>query len=68
MTNDYIRLICQTCGREVDTPRCETDPPSAVMLTGIVCPDCDNGGFDMPTYFDAAGREISADPERFNDQ
>lgn len=61
-----IKIICSTCAREADTPRCETDPPDAVELRGIVCPDCDTGGYDMPEYFDATGAQVSGDPETLN--
>ena len=63
---DTIKIICATCRREVDTPRCDTDPPNAVKLCGIVCPDCDTGGFDIPEYYDANGNEVSGDIETFN--
>lgn len=63
---DTIKIICATCGLEVDTPRDDADPPDAVELRGIVCPDCDTGGFDMPEYYDAAGAQVSGDPETFN--
>mgnify|MGYP000412740404 CR=1 FL=1 len=52
---DTIKIICAGCGLEVDTPRCDTDPPKAVRLEGIWCPDCDNGGFDMPDFYDGNG-------------
>lgn len=58
---DTIRIICATCARSVDTPRCDTDPPDAVVMRGIVCPDCDIGGFDMPEYFDKDGAPVSGD-------
>lgn len=63
--SDAITLVCPSCSKRVDTPRCATDPPKAVELHGIVCPDCDNGGFDLPSYFDAQGVEIDADPMEF---
>ena len=52
---DNIQIVCATCGIKVCTPRCDTDPPDAVELRGIVCSDCDAGGFDMPEYYDAQG-------------
>lgn len=61
-----ITLVCFECGRKVDTPRCDTDPPDAVELHGITCPDCDDGGFDLPSYFDRNGDEVCGDPETFN--
>lgn len=61
-----IKIICGSCGLKVDTPRCDTDPPDAVELRGIVCPGCDTGGFDMPEYFNASGVQISGDPETFD--
>lgn len=63
---DTIKIICPTCSRSENTSRCETDPPNAVELRGIVCPDCDTGGFDMPSFYDASGAEVSGDPETFN--
>lgn len=63
-----IRIICPTCQRKVDTPRCDTDPPNAVDLRGIVCPGCDTGGFDMPEYYDIDGRSVSGDPATFEGQ
>lgn len=62
---DTITLVCGSCSKRVETPRCDTDPPQAVELHGIVCPDCDNGGFDLPSYFDAQGREVDGDPMKF---
>lgn len=64
---ETITMVC-TCGKRVDTPRCDTDPPEAVELHGITCPDCDNGGFDLPAYFDAGGREVDGDPMKFMEQ
>lgn len=60
---DTIRLICSTCQRTVDTPRVDTDPPTAVELRGIVCPECDRGGFDMPEYVDGNGNFVSGEFE-----
>lgn len=59
---ETIKIICATCDRSVDTPRCDTDPSDAVVLRGIVCPDCDKGGFDMPEYYDAGGALLSGEP------
>jgi len=53
---------------KVDTPRCDTDPPESVELRGIKCGDCDDGGFDMPAFFDADGNEVSGDPLIFAGQ
>lgn len=61
-----IKIVCATCCREVATPRCDTDPQDAVELRGIVCPDCDTGGYDMPEYFNAHGVQVSGDPKTFN--
>lgn len=55
---DTIKIICATCDRKVDTPRCDADPKDAVVLRGIVCPDCDTGGVDMPEYYNLAGEEV----------
>ena len=62
---DVITLVCEKCGRKADTLRCDTDPPEAVEMHGIVCPNCDTGGFDMPEYYDANGAWISGDPDTF---
>lgn len=63
---DNITIVCATCGLKAHTPRCDTDPPDAVELRGIVCLDCDTGGFDMPEFYDATGAQVSGDPETFN--
>jgi len=63
-----ITLVCPSCAKRVDTPRCDTDPPNAVELHGIVCPDCDTGGFDMPEYFDSHGSSVCGDPKSFKEQ
>ena len=65
--SENITIICATCGLTAHTPRCDTDPPDAVQLRGIVCPDCDTGGFDMPEYFDANGTSISIEFEEAKD-
>lgn len=62
---DMIIIVCDSCGKAVNTPRCDTDPPNAVEMRGVVCPDCDNGGFDLPVFFDRYGNEVSGDPETF---
>lgn len=56
-----ITIICHSCDRKVLTPRCGTDPDEAVVLRGIICPDCDNGGFDLPMYFDVLGNQVFND-------
>lgn len=60
---ETITIVCSGCGKRVETPRDETDHPDAVELHGIRCPDCDNGSFDMPTFFDTEGNELCGDPE-----
>ena len=60
-----IKIFCAICDRSVDTPRCNTDPPDAVELHGIVCPDCDTGGYDMPVFIGADGAHISGDADIF---
>ena len=62
---ETIKIVCRHCGRAMNTPRCDTDPPTAVELRGIACPECDTGGFDMPEYYDANGTEVDADPMKF---
>lgn len=63
--NETITLVCPSCGKRADVSRCDMDPSQAVELRGIVCPDCDNGGFDLPSYFDANGDVIDGDPMKF---
>lgn len=64
---ETITIVCPECGLKIDTPRCDTDPPSATELRGIRCGDCDNGGYDMPFFFDANGNEVCGGPQTFND-
>lgn len=66
MTSKTITMVCDTCGRRIETPRADTDPPAAQECHGITCPDCDTGGFDLPAFLDEHGREVSGDPETFN--
>lgn len=61
---DTITMVC-TCGLRVETPRCDTDPPTATECHGVKCPSCDNGEFDMPFFLNAQGQEVSGDPETF---
>lgn len=60
-----IKIVCDKCGTSVDTPRTEYDPPEAVELRGTDCPDCDSGGFDLPSYYDANGQQVDGNPDRF---
>jgi hypothetical protein len=52
-----IKLICKKCGQAKMVSR-DGDPPGAAEVL-IMCPDCNPGDFDAPTYFDADGREVT---------
>ena len=39
-----INLLCERCGNATRTPRCDIDPPDAVLLEVSYCPICDVGG------------------------
>lgn len=53
-----LEIICADCKKSTFVERVEYDPKNAVVLKGIVCPDCDSGGFDMPEYYDEKGNYI----------
>lgn len=54
-----INLLCGRCGNAVRTPRCDTDPPDAVLLETSYCDLCDVGGeFDSPTHYRRDGSEV----------
>lgn len=57
MKRTEIQLRCHGCGLTVVTPRDVTDPLNAVFIEDW-CPECGNGGFDQPEYFDADGMQI----------
>lgn len=53
----WVRLECSKCGKHRLAERHETDPVGTATVK-IQCPDCNAGDFDMPSYFDAIGREL----------
>jgi len=57
-----ITVECPTCGKKVRSPRQDYDYPEAVRMR-LVCPDCWDGDFDDPTYFDAMGKVVDYDPD-----
>jgi hypothetical protein len=63
---DTIRMVCLGCGNKVDAQRdADIDPPEAVRCETTSCCECDKGDFAESFYFDAAGKEVDADPERW---
>ena len=56
-----ILLRCPLCCREKHICRSTYDYTDAVTLE-IVCPDCDDGDFHEPLYYDAEGACIIRDP------
>lgn len=60
--SDTLTLSCRKCGKTMQTPRSEHDYPEAVSMR-LDCPDCWNGDFDEPDYFDADGNIVEYDPE-----
>ena len=56
-----ILLRCPLCCREKHICRSTYDYPEAVALE-IVCPDCDDGDFHEPRYYDAEGACVIRDP------
>ncbi|WP_395443619.1 hypothetical protein [Caulobacter sp. UC70_42] len=52
-----IAFTCPKCLRRDNLTREKTDPVKAFSAT-LVCPDCDDGDFHSPEFFDADGRHI----------
>jgi hypothetical protein len=61
--HDVGRLLlrCPKCRREMPVARADYDYPEAVRME-IVCPECDDGDFHEPFYYDAQGKQICRDP------
>lgn len=57
-----IDCVCVTCGKRVASPRQPYDYPEAVKMV-LKCPDCWDGDFDEPSYFDASGAPVEYDPD-----
>jgi len=57
-----LLLRCPKCRRTQHTDRQEHDYPEAVRLE-IVCPECDDGDFHEPFYYDENGKHICRDPD-----
>lgn len=53
----FISLRCPRCWRSEIVKRVDYDPTNAVEAF-LLCPDCDNGGFESVHYFDGEGKEI----------
>jgi len=59
-----IEILCATCGRSKRVKRDICDPPTATSCVMSECSACENaGGFESVAYFDEAGKEVSGDPE-----
>lgn len=53
-----ILFRCPKCRKKQMVDRDDTDPPAA-RLASMVCPDCDDGDFNSPDYFDVGGKWIN---------
>ena len=60
----WITLECPKCHRKQRAIRDSLDPPKTVRVQ-IKCPKCDDGDFDSPRFFNAAGKELDGDPNTF---
>lgn len=59
---DRITIRCPGCSKCMRIPRGDYDPIRAAYFT-IPCPQCDDGDFHEPHYFDCDDREILWEPE-----
>lgn len=57
---DRIVLHCPACESREVTTRSKDDPERATVMV-IICPDCDDGDFYAPVYFDDEGKELKFD-------
>lgn len=55
---ETIAFLCPICGRRDNLDRVDTDPAKAVSAT-LVCPNCDDGDFHSPEFFDAESRHLN---------
>lgn len=60
MSRALIKLLCPKCDSHETTNRLDADPPRTVSLS-MICPDCDDGDFWQPMYFDSHGNEVAFD-------
>lgn len=58
----YITLRCPKCKKSMQTPADESDPEGTAVVE-IMCPECNAGDFDSPSYLDASGKYINTTPE-----
>ncbi len=58
-----IHLKCSRCkNTRSNMARSDFDPATAAVMVLNYCPRCDKGGgFEETTYYDANGKEITAD-------
>lgn len=54
---DTVVLRCPNCSRESVAERDALDPEEAAVVE-IICPGCDRGDFNVPTFWAADGSEI----------
>ena len=52
-----IRIECPKCEKSQECVADETDPEGTAKVV-VMCPECNAGDFDTPTYFDASGKEL----------
>ena len=62
---ETVRLECPKCGFWKRSPLDDDFDPPGTVLVKLTCPDCNQGDFASPTYFDAQGKELCGDPETF---
>lgn len=55
--NRKIQLRCPECKRTMMAKREPEDPPKAAVMEDW-CPECVNGGFSDPRYYDSDGKQI----------
>ena len=58
LPSPFIHLRCPKCGLTKDTPRIGDEDPPRAHTALILCPDCNAGDFDTPTYLDIEGSEV----------
>jgi len=58
--NEYIFIQCPKCTKLDIIDRIKDDPYDAVTV-GIICPNCDDGDFHEPVYYNNDGEVINAE-------
>jgi hypothetical protein len=55
--NPLVTLRCPRCKAEKQSP-CDDFDPYGTAVVQIICPDCDDGDFHAPEFFDESGNWI----------